>query len=71
MPSANSAPISVSFEIENAVSPAPELQKQPVRTEILCVAATASTKRSSTTRPSGCRKLNEIVAPRRSHVVGP
>ena len=28
---------------ENAVSPAPELQKHPVRTEMLCAAATMST----------------------------
>jgi hypothetical protein len=48
-----------------------ELQKQPVRTEIRCAAATRSTKRSSITRPSGCRKLNAIVPPRRSHVRGP
>src|SRR5581483_10497645 len=33
MPSPNSAPISVSPEIENAISPAPELQRQPVRIE--------------------------------------
>jgi hypothetical protein len=33
----------VSRESENAVSPAPALQKQPVRSETLCAAATMST----------------------------
>ena len=71
MPSPNSPPTSVSREIVNATSPAPGLQKQPVRSEIECRVATRSTKRSSTMRPSGWRKLNATVAPRRSASRGP
>jgi len=36
MPSPNSPPTSVSRAIVKATSPAPGLQKQPVRSEILC-----------------------------------
>ena len=52
-----------------ATSPAPGLQKHPVRSEMLARLASSSTRRSSTTRPSRSRTRNATVPPR-SVVVG-
>src|SRR5262249_28796696 len=52
------------FVMPNAASPAPGLQKQPVRNEIRARTALRSTSRSSTTRPSGVRMLSAMVPPR-------
>jgi hypothetical protein len=47
-----------------APSPAPGLQKHPVRTEMRWALASRVTMRSSTTSPAGPRTLNATVPPR-------
>ena len=55
----------------NADSPAPGLQKQPVRTEMPAALASRATARSSTTAPWSSVKLNATVPPRAGPSTGP
>jgi hypothetical protein len=64
-------PVSRSSSIAKAPSPAPGLQKQPVRSEMFQAAASRATARSSMILPSGSRRLSATVPPRRSPSGGP
>jgi hypothetical protein len=55
----------------NAASPAPGLQKQPVRSEMPAALESRDTPSSSITRPSGSRKFSATVPPRAIPVGGP
>ena len=54
-----------------AISPAPGLQKQPVRSEMPARLASSSTRRSSIGRPSRSCSRNVMVPPRAAVSVGP